>query len=180
MFISDRSQGRFWVGSQFAAGMFIAVAMPFASAADNAVKNADEQLPIYSSPVREGNTNLYWGDTHLHTRDSADAYTMLTHLSREDAFRFARGEKVKADNGMPVRLRRPLDFLAITDHAEYLGIFSQLADNNANLKGWKLGEEWRDLLQKGMNKELTLSWSIAIQGSDEKYKVPLDLQKSIW
>jgi hypothetical protein len=180
MFISDRSQGRFLFGSQFAAGMFIAVAMPFASAADNAVKNADEQLPIYSSPVREGNTNLYWGDTHLHTRDSADAYTMLTHLSREDAFRFARGEKVKADNGMPVRLRRPLDFLAITDHAEYLGIFSQLADNNANLKGWKLGEEWRDLLQKGMNKELTLSWSIAIQGSDEKYKVPLDLQKSIW
>ena len=76
---------------------------------------ADE---LYSKPVdQDYPKNVYWGDTHLHTRNSADAYSLGNmNLTPTDAFRFARGEKVIAHNGMPVRLRRPLDFLVISDH----------------------------------------------------------------
>ena len=87
---------------------------------------ADQKL-LYSAPVRENITNLYWGDLHLHSKLSADAYILQTRLTSDQAFQFARGETVKADNGMPAKLRRPLDFLAVTDHAEYLGIYAQLA-----------------------------------------------------
>ena len=71
----------------------------------------------YSPVVRDLTaTNLYWGDTHLHTRNSADSYLVGNEtLDPEDAFRFAIGQTVTAQNGMHARLRRPLDFLAVTE-----------------------------------------------------------------
>lgn len=147
---------------------------------DTSNQPAVDERNLYSAPVRERHTNLYWGDTHLHTRLSADAYTMHTRLSREDAFRFARGESVTADNGMQARLRRPLDFLAITDHAEYLGIFAQLADDDPRLKSWKLGEQWQQLMRQGHEVELGKAFADAIQSSDPKYQLPETLRQSIW
>ena len=66
--------------------------------------------------------NVYFGDTHLHTRNSADAYSLGNlNLTPADAFRFAQGQELTAHNGMRVQLRRPLDFLVVSDHSEYLG-----------------------------------------------------------
>ena len=74
----------------------------------------------YSSPVSaDYPKNVYWGDTHLHTRNSADAYSLGNlNLTPTDAYRFARGQKITAHNGMQAQLRRPLDFLVVSDHAE--------------------------------------------------------------
>jgi hypothetical protein len=64
--------------------------------------------------------NVYFGETHVHTAYSLDAYLGGTRLTPSDAYRHAKGESVVV-NGKPHRLRRPLDFAAVTDHAEYLG-----------------------------------------------------------
>ena len=80
----------------------------------------------YSPNVSSSRTQLYWGDLHLHTALSADAYTMGGRTTPEIAYRVARGEPVVAGNGMALKARYPLDFLAITDHAEYLSIYSLL------------------------------------------------------
>jgi Protein of unknown function (DUF3604) len=64
--------------------------------------------------------NLYFGETHMHTAYSLDAFLGGTRQTPGDAYRFARGETVVV-NGQPHRMRRPLDFAAVTDHAEYLG-----------------------------------------------------------
>jgi hypothetical protein len=64
--------------------------------------------------------NLYFGETHMHTAYSLDAFLGGTRQTPADAYRFARGETVVV-NGQPHQLRRPLDFAAVTDHAEYLG-----------------------------------------------------------
>jgi len=64
--------------------------------------------------------NVYYGDTHVHTAYSLDAYLGGTRMTPADAYRFARGEAIVV-NGKPHRLRRRLDFAAVTDHAEYLG-----------------------------------------------------------
>jgi len=64
--------------------------------------------------------NAYFGETHMHTAFSLDAYIGGTRMMPSDAYRFAKGEAVDV-NGRKKQLKRPLDFAAVTDHAEYMG-----------------------------------------------------------
>ena len=92
-------------------------------------------------------TRAYWGDTHVHTAFSWDAFNGGTRVMPEDAYRFAKGEMVTADNGQKVRLRRPLDFLMVADHAEGLGGTARLAAGDAFLLGTEEGKWMAKLLQ---------------------------------
>ena len=69
-----------------------------------------------SNPLREA----YFGETHVHTAYSLDAYLGGARLTPDTAYRFAQGEKMTV-NGRVHRIVEPLDFAAVTDHAEYLG-----------------------------------------------------------
>lgn len=72
-------------------------------------------------------TRLLWGDTHLHTSLSADANLIGNiALSPAEAYRFARGETIATNSGQQARLGRPLDFLVVSDHAEFLGVLNGL------------------------------------------------------
>ena len=73
-------------------------------------------------PAQDFPNNVYFGDTHLHTSYSTDAGMIGSPLGPEEAYRFARGEKVTSSTGLPARLQRPLDFLVVSDHAENLGL----------------------------------------------------------
>ncbi|WP_417591989.1 DUF3604 domain-containing protein [Parasphingorhabdus sp.] len=64
---------------------------------------------------------VYWGDTHLHTDNSIDAFGFGNRLDAENALRFARGEEVTASKGAKAKLSRPLDFLVIADHSDAMG-----------------------------------------------------------
>jgi hypothetical protein len=79
----------------------------------------------------------FFGDLHLHTGLSFDAAASGTLTSLDDAYRYALGEPVQY-LGRTVQRNRPLDFLAITDHAEYMGIALDAADPN----GPFAGTEW--------------------------------------
>ncbi len=70
----------------------------------------------------------YWGDTHLHTDNSIDAFGFGVRLGPEEALRFASGEEVTATTGGKARLARPLDFLVIADHSDGLGATRRLYD----------------------------------------------------
>ncbi len=93
-------------------------------AGPSVVVRPDEHPPCAArNPLR----NVYFGDLHAHTRLSFDAITYDVRGGPAEAYRFARGEEVGiapfgADGGATRRLRlsRPLDFAAVTDHAEYL------------------------------------------------------------
>ena len=88
----------------------------------------------YSPPVRHDYPdNVYWGDTHLHTYLSSDAFPMGTLTTPDEAYRFAKGETVRATGGEDVRLRRPLDFLMVSDHAENLGVLPRLVAGDPEL-----------------------------------------------
>ena len=64
---------------------------------------------------------VFWGDTHLHTDNSIDAFGFGNRLDSEAALRFARGEEVTATKGAKAKLSRPLDFLVIADHSDAMG-----------------------------------------------------------
>lgn len=70
----------------------------------------------------------YWGDTHLHTDNSVDAFGFGARLGPEDALKFASGEEVTATTGAQAKLARPLDFLVIADHSDGLGATRRLYD----------------------------------------------------
>jgi hypothetical protein len=65
---------------------------------------------------------VFWGDQHVHTGWSADAGAFGCTLSPEEALRFARGEEVTSATGQPAKLSRPLDWIAVTDHSQELGV----------------------------------------------------------
>ncbi len=93
-------------------------------------------------------TKVLWGDTHLHTAVSVDAGTM-NRIGQEDAFRFARGEEITTTHGLRAKLSRPLDFIAVTDHAEMYGLMPQLLQGDPEILATEKGRRWYGELKSG-------------------------------
>lgn len=89
--------------------------------AANAIKPREMPL-IPKNPQR----NLLWGDTHIHTSLSTDAHVMGVRALPDDAYVYARGGEIEHGAGYGIHLRKPLDFAAVTDHSEYLGVMREM------------------------------------------------------
>jgi len=96
---------------------------------DDSKVDAPAPEPLVIQPMNPLK-NVYWGDTHVHTHESFDAKLFGTTLTIEDAYRFAKGEALRSDGGEKMQLSRPLDFVAITDHAEGFGTQTRCGDAN--------------------------------------------------
>ena len=121
---------------------------------------------------------VYFGDLHLHSRASADAYAMgNVSLTADDAYRFALGEEITSSSGLPVRLRRPLDFLAVTDHAEFLGVLNAFHQDNPALLNSPMGHRWSVLSPEGVLAAFVETLSNPDPVRDD---VPDVLEWSIW
>lgn len=73
-------------------------------------------------------TKVLWGDLHLHTAWSFDAFVFTTTATPDDAFNFAKGAPLAHPAGGVYQLDRPFDFLAVTDHSEFVGVVNAAAD----------------------------------------------------
>jgi len=105
------------------------------------VESANE--PSLSYP-----TQVFWGDTHLHTSDSVDAFGFGNRLDTEAALRFARGEVVTSTRGVDAQLSRPLDFLVISDHSDALGATRELYEAPRLLVRDPLLRSWWDKMHE--------------------------------
>lgn len=94
-------------------------------------------------------TKLLWGDTHLHTSNSIDAFGFGVKLGPEEALRFARGEEVTSTWGLKAKLERPLDFLVIADHSGGLGATQRLYDAPRFMIKDKTLLRWHDMMHEG-------------------------------
>ncbi|MDG2335227.1 MAG: DUF3604 domain-containing protein [Myxococcota bacterium] len=98
---------------------------------DSRVK-VPEMLALEPQPY-DALKNVYWGELHVHTTESLDAVLFGTTATPEDAYRFARGEPLKSPGGELMQLSRPLDFVAITDHAEGFGLRTRCGEPDLTL-----------------------------------------------
>lgn len=100
----------------------------------------------YSPYVGESFPNrVYWGVAHVHTGYSFDAGMFGITLTPDDLFRVARGGEVVMDNGVRFKQDRPLDWVAITDHAEYMGISDQIRAGSPELIANPQGKRWYEM-----------------------------------
>lgn len=85
---------------------------------------------MVGNPAANAQRNAYFGDLHVHTTYSFDAFAFGTMATPYDAYRYAKGEAIKHPGGFDVQLREPLDFYAVTDHAMFLGLVKEAADTS--------------------------------------------------
>ncbi len=98
---------------------------------------AAEAAAVPRNPLREA----YFGETHVHTLNSPDAFIFNVRSTPDDAYRFALGQAIEHASGMRIQLGQPLDFIAVTDHSEYMGILPRLADPDSELADLPLAQQ---------------------------------------
>ena len=93
------------------------------------------------TPVR----SLYWGDTHLHTSYSPDAYLMRNHTADpETAYSYAKGVPViHPFHRARIQIDTPLDFLVVSDHAEFMGVIPMLMQGDPLVADTETGQRYR-------------------------------------
>ena len=98
-----------------------------------------------SRPIPNKDRNPYYGDLHVHTKYSFDAYVFGVTASPDDAYRYAKGAAVKHPLGYEMKLREPLDFYAVTDHGFYMGMIQAYADTSTDISQNDFAEPFHNL-----------------------------------
>ena len=98
-----------------------------------------------SRPMPNKDRNPYYGDLHVHTKYSFDAYVFGVTASPDDAYRYAKGAAVKHPLGYEMKLREPLDFYAVTDHGFYMGMIQAYAATSTDISQNDFAEPFHNL-----------------------------------
>ena len=111
----------------------------FAGGASAAADTAGE--PGRSGGGKNPLKNVYFGEQHMHTVNSPDAFAFGTRNTPDDAYRFCKGEPIKiATTGETRQKKTPYDWCALTDHAEYMGIMPLLLKKDNPLADTEIGK----------------------------------------
>ena len=107
--------------------------------------SVDSSKNSNSRPMPNKDRNPYYGDLHVHTKYSFDAYVFGVTASPDDAYRYAKGAAVKHPLGYEMKLREPLDFYAVTDHGFYMGMIQAYADTSTDISQNDFAEPFHNL-----------------------------------
>ena len=104
--------------------------------------SANVETPKANIVAPNPDKNPYFGDLHVHTGNSFDAFIFNVKATPDDAYRYAKGGTIKHPGRFDIRLDGPpLDFYAVTDHGEYLGVLRAMKDKNNTLSKSSLAKD---------------------------------------
>jgi len=109
-----------------------------------------------------------FGDTHVHTGWSADAGMDGAVTSPEDAYRFALGQEVKSNSGLPAKLRRPYDWFMVTDHSDGMGMINELVAGNEEMMRDETLRGWSEGLREGGEAAAKAKSELIVMQSEER------------
>ncbi len=156
--------------------------------APNNIEVAD--LPTQSTSVVEptpspaadfnADRNAYFGDLHVHTMYSFDAFIFGTTSSPDDAYEFAKGGTIVHPAGFDMKLQVPLDFYGVTDHAFYIGVLREMANPDSDISKHPVAAGMSSLggaMQRGQKFNEILQFMRS--GNGQEINDP-DIRKSAW
>ncbi len=110
----------------------------------NSVFPVNEEILTLRAPANP-DRNAYFGDLHVHTAYSFDAYVFGTVSTPDDAYRYAKGQPLQHPSGYQVQLQQPMDFYAVTDHAMLMGLVKEAADTNSEFSRYEITKPLHDI-----------------------------------
>jgi len=135
-------------------GLLAALLTTAATTVASAQEPATPPGTAYQSAVKPDQRRVFFGELHLHTTMSFDAWSFGTKVTPDQAYRFGRGETVmvpasqvgvqegrRHSDMVPAKRAWPLDFMAVTDHSEWMGVITQLDDPNSPARQSDLGQQ---------------------------------------
>lgn len=121
---------------------------------DNLFPANEEILTLRPAPNPD--RNAYFGDLHVHTGYSFDAYVFGTVSTPDDAYRYARGQALGHPSGYEVQLQQPMDFYAVTDHAMLMGLVREAADTDSEFSRYDITKPLHNINAPGNMTEYSL------------------------
>ena len=121
-------------------------------------------------------TEVYFGDTHVHTGLSGDAGGAGTTLLPRDAYRFARGEQITSNLGLPFKLMRPFDFFMITDHSDGMGSIIDIIQGAPNVMATESGKRYHEDFNTGGSVAAEAMWRLIGEFGQGKLDPALNYQ----
>ena len=116
---------------------------------DSSLELADFSLeqPVTAKamPLANKDRNAYYGDVHVHTKYSFDAYVFGVTASPDDAYKYAKGEGISHPLGYEMKLQEPLDFYSVTDHGFYMGMIQAYADTSTDISKQDFAKPFHNL-----------------------------------
>jgi hypothetical protein len=111
-------------------------------------------IPSQAGQVRH--TKVFFGDTHLHTSYSPDAYLMANRSADPDtAYRYAKGLPVIHPlHRAKIQINTPLDFLVVSEHAEFMGVIPKMMEGDPLVANTEIGKKYRKMFAEGKETEV--------------------------
>ncbi len=138
-----------------------------------------------SAALAQGNPlrDAYFGETHIHTSYSADAWLFGDRLAGpDDAYKYFKGETIKAPLGYDIKIETPLDFAGVTDHSEYVGVIKLANDPTSPISKLPAAQP---LIVKGASQEAaTAVYLYAVNhlmgGAPNKELAAPEVAETVW
>ena len=115
----------------------------------DATSEKDSQNPKAETASESYPTQVFFGDTHLHTDLSMDAGAFGNRIGMDEAYQFARGDEVTSSTGIKTKLKKPLDFLVVADHSDGMGFFPDLMAGKEHVMKYDESVKWKKMIDEG-------------------------------
>ena len=181
-------------GTQPTEAQRAALAKPLFDTEHKIIDRGDQTVVAATGQARSApnpNRDAYFGDLHVHTKYSFDAYAFGTLASPDDAYRFAKGEPIKHSAGFEMQLGEPLDFYGVTDHGFFMGVAPVAADTSTEFSKYPFTEVVHDLnasdnmgrlstLDRMRSFGLARALALAVVDGEVDAEEPLAITRTAW